>query len=277
LATNFQGLKTDSELLVLKYLRDQMVSGKLKAGSKLPSERSLVQVLGVSRGYVRKALAKLEHYGLIKTLPQRGTIVADLGPKAITGLMAAIGNLDEAFDPGSLFEIRDLLEVFAAGQAARRGGNEELAEILKWHSEFKTKSKQGERALEEDHLFHLAIAKASGNPVCISLVSYITPQIISLNADFAESDPERFSHTFAEHDAIVKSILGSDPETAEEAMRYHMAQAWKRRLPGLPQGALAEAGQGAEAGQAEGADHFSARLARTALDQGSFVQTHGLA
>ncbi len=271
MATNFQGLKTDSELLVLKYLRDQMVSGKLKAGAKLPSERSLVLVLGVSRGYVRKALAKLEHYGLIKTLPQRGTIVADLGPKAITGLMAAIGSLDEAFDPGSLFEIRDVLEVFAAGQAARRSGNDEVAEILKWHSEFKAKSEQGERALEEDHLFHLAIAKASGNPVCISLVSYITPQIISLNADFAESDPERFSHTFAEHDAIVKGILGSDPGAAEQAMRYHMTQAWKRRLPGLPQGASAAAGQDA------GTARLSARLAGAALDQGSFVQTHGLA
>jgi GntR family transcriptional repressor for pyruvate dehydrogenase complex len=229
-------VKTDSELLVLKYLRDEMVCGRLKAGSKLPSERSLVQVLGVSRGYVRKALAKLEHYGLIKTLPQRGTIVADLGPKAITGLIAAIGNLDEAFDPGSLFEIRDVLETFAAGQAARRAGDEELTEILKWHSEFKAKSERGERGLDEDHLFHLAIAKASGNPVCVSLVSYITPQIISLNADFAESDPDRFSHTFAEHDAIVKGILGSDPAATEKAMRFHMQQAWKRRLPGMSPG-----------------------------------------
>ncbi|NLX45365.1 MAG: FadR family transcriptional regulator [Treponema sp.] len=229
-------MKTDSELLVLKYLRDEMVCGRLKAGSKLPSERSLVQVLGVSRGYVRKALAKLEHYGLIKTLPQRGTIVADLGPKAITGLIAAIGSLDEAFDPGSLFEIRDVLETFAAGQAARRAGDEELTEILKWHSEFKAKSERGERGLDEDHLFHLAIAKASGNPVCVSLVSYITPQIISLNADFAESDPDRFSHTFAEHDAIVKGILGSDPVAAEKAMRFHMQQAWKRRLPGMSPG-----------------------------------------
>ncbi|MDD3982129.1 MAG: FCD domain-containing protein [Spirochaetales bacterium] len=264
-------VKNEAELRVFKYLRDEMGYGRLKAGVKLPSERSLVDVLGISRGYVRKALAKLEHYGLIKTLPKSGTIVADLGPKAITGLIAAIGNLDDAFDPSSLFEIRNLLEVFAAGQAARKCDKEGAAEILKWHGEFKAKADNGERALEEDHLFHLAIAKASGNPVCISLVSFITPQIISLNADFAESDPNRFAHTFEEHAAIVKGILGTDPAAAEQAMRYHMQQAWKRRLPGTALGASASPEQEAMSGAISGDTVFRA------LNIGFFVQENGLA
>ena len=63
------------------------------------------------------------------------------------------------------------------------------------------------------------------------MISYIPPQIISLNADFAESDPDRFQRTFVEHDKIVLGILGRDPEGAAEAMRFHMDEAWKRRLP----------------------------------------------
>jgi GntR family transcriptional repressor for pyruvate dehydrogenase complex len=225
--------KPSPELAVLAHLRDQIVSGELKAGTKLPSERTLSEKLGVSRGYVRKALAKLEHYGLIETLPQRGTLVAGLGSKAISGLMASIGSLDDYFDPASLFEIRSLLECFAARRAAQRAAPEDLAEILKWHGEFRTKAKAGQRGLEEDHLFHLAIAKASANSVCLSLISYITPQIISLNADFAESDPDRFERTFAEHDEIVRSIQGRDEGRAEAAMRIHMEEAWRRRLPGI--------------------------------------------
>ena len=225
--------KPSPELTVLAYLRDQIISGELKAGTKLSSERALGEKLGVSRGYVRKALAKLEHYGLIETLPQRGTLVAGLGSKAISGLMASIGSLDDYFDPVSLFEIRSLLECFAARRAARRAGPEDLAEILKWHEEFGFKAKAGQRALEEDHLFHLAIAKASANAVCLSLISYITPQIISLNADFAESDPDRFERTFAEHDRLVGNIRGRDEDGAEAAMRFHMEEAWKRRLPGI--------------------------------------------
>lgn len=224
---------TNAELIVLDHLRDQIISGQLKAGTKLPSERTLSEALGVSRGYVRKALAKLEHYGLIETLPQRGTIVAKLGSKAISGLIASIGSFEEAFEPASLFEIRALLETFAARRAAELADQDALTEILKWHSEFRAKANRGERALEEDHLFHLAVAKASENPVCLSLVSYITPQIISLNANFAESDPERFARTFAEHDKIVKCILEKDPEGAAASMQIHMDEAWKRRLPGI--------------------------------------------
>lgn len=222
----------DSERIVLAHLRDQIVSGKLKAGTKLPSERALCQTLGVSRGYVRKALAKLEHYGLIRTQPQRGTIVAGLGTKAISGLIASIGSLDEDFGPVELFEIRALLETFAARKAAERAGADEITEILRWHSEFRLRADAGQRGLEEDHLFHLAVARASGNPVCLALTSYFTPQIISLNADFAESDPDRFRRTFTEHDGIVRAILAGDPDASAEAMRSHMEEAWKRRLPG---------------------------------------------
>ena len=221
----------DSERIVLEHLRDQIVSGKLKAGTKLPSERALCQTLGVSRGYVRKALAKREHYGLIRTLPQRGTIVAGLGSKAISGLIASIGSLEEDFGPVELFEIRALLETFAARKAAERAGADDITEILKWHSEFRIRADAGQRGLEEDHLFHLAIARASCNPVCLALTSYFTPQIISLNADYAESDPDRFRRTFAEHDAIVRAILAGDPDVSAEAMRSHMEEAWKRRLP----------------------------------------------
>ena len=222
----------DRERIVLEHLREQIVSGKLKAGTKLPSERALGRTLEVSRGYVRKALAKLEHYGLIRTFPQRGTLVAGLGSKAISGLIASIGSLDEDFGPAELFEIRALLESFAARRAAERANPVGAAEILKWHSEFLAKANAGQRALEEDHLFHLAIAKASDNPVCLALTSYFTPQIISLNADFAESDPDRFQRTFKEHDSIVRAILAGDAEASETAMRRHMEEAWKRRLPG---------------------------------------------
>jgi GntR family transcriptional repressor for pyruvate dehydrogenase complex len=223
--------KSGQELQVLDYLRGQLVSGGLKAGMKLPSERALGETLGVSRGYVRKALAKLEHYGLIETLPQRGTIVVGLGTKAISGLIASIGSFDETFEPASLFEIRTLLETFAARRAAERSKPDDVAEILKWHAEFRARASVGQRGLEEDHLFHLAIAKASANPVCLSLISYITPQIISLNVDYAESDPERFAVTFGEHDRIVRCILEKDADAAAAAMRDHMDAAWRRRFP----------------------------------------------
>lgn len=218
------------ESRVLTYIKEQIVSGKLKANDKLPSERQLCEILKVSRGYVRKALSRLEHYGLIETLPQRGTIVAELGSKAISGLIASIGSFDESFAPADLFEIREILEGYAAKKAAKLASQDDLQEILKWHMEFKAKADIGQRALDEDHLLHIAIAKASKNPVCLSLISYITPQIIALNVGFPESDPHRFENTFKEHDSIVKCILTRDERGAETAMMYHMREARRRRF-----------------------------------------------
>ena len=223
---SFQG-----ESKVLGYIQKQIVSGKLKAGDKLPSERQLCEILHVSRGYVRKALSRLDHYGLIETLPQRGTIVAKLGSKAISGLIASIGSFDESFAPMDLLEIREILEEYAAKKAARFATQEDLQEILKWHMEFKAKADVGQRALDEDHLLHIAIAKASKNLVCLSLISYITPQIIALNVGFAESDPDRFVRTFEEHDRLVKCILAKDEQGAEAAMMDHMREARRRRFP----------------------------------------------
>lgn len=221
----------EGESKVLGYIQKQIVSGQLKAGDKLPSERQLTEILGVSRGYVRKALTRLDHYGLIRTLPQRGTIVAEIGSKAISGLIASIGSFDEAFAPLDLLEIRWLLETYAARKAACLATEGDMQEILKWHREFKAKADVGQRALEEDHLFHIAIAKASKNPVCLSLISYITPQIIALNVGFPESDPDRFKRTFEEHDRIVQCLLARDEKGAESAMMEHMREARRRRFP----------------------------------------------
>jgi GntR family transcriptional repressor for pyruvate dehydrogenase complex len=221
----------EGESKVFGYIQKQIVSGALKAGDKLPSERRLCEILGVSRGYVRKALSRLDHYGLIKTLPQRGTTVAELGGKAISGLIASIGSFDESFAPLDLLEIREILEGYAARKAAKLATQEDLQEILKWHMEFKAKADVGQRALDEDHLLHIAIAKASKNPVCLSLISYITPQIIALNVGFAESAPDRFERTFEEHDRIVKCILAKDEQGAEAAMMAHMREARRRRFP----------------------------------------------
>jgi Transcriptional regulators len=222
---------SDPELKVIAAIRDQIVSGELKPGEPLSSERELCERLDVSRGYLRKALVKLEHIGMIETLPQRGRIVAGFSSKAISGLLTSIGSLDESFEPLDLFEIRSNLESFSARCAAQRGGKAELKAIERWHAAFKARIETGSRALEEDHLFHLSIAKASGNAVCFSLISYITPQILALAVDGEVSTAERLKKTFAEHDRIVKAIMARDPAAAESAMRRHMAEAWKRRFP----------------------------------------------
>ena len=61
---------------VLKYIKEELYSGRLHPGERLPAERKLAERLGVGRAHVRAAFQKLEFYGIVQTFPQSGTVVA---------------------------------------------------------------------------------------------------------------------------------------------------------------------------------------------------------
>ncbi|MFA6507753.1 MAG: FadR/GntR family transcriptional regulator [Treponemataceae bacterium] len=222
--------KEDGERSVLEHIQALLSSGSLKPGDKLPSERQLSELFGATRGYVRKALQRLEYYGLVRTLPQKGTVVERIGGKAMSGIIQAIIEIDGAEDIDSLMDTRSILERHSARQAAERATIEGLASIRDAHMALKTAAEAGKSTLEEDHLFHLAIARACGNGVTLSLIGIMTPKIIAMNRDFTESDPGRAQRTFAEHQMILDAIAMKDPESAEKAMRTHMEKSKFRRL-----------------------------------------------
>ena len=214
--------------LIIKQIRQLISSGRLKPDMRLPSERVLAERFGVGRGHIREALKKLEFYGILKTRPQKGTIVASLGVKALEGLISNI-LATETRDFESLMEIRALLEVHAARLAAQRADQRGIEEIFSTFEDFRNKVEQGQSALEEDHLFHLKIAEESKNAVLRSLIGLITPDIITLSREQQSSRAERFQTTLKEHERILEGIRSRDPELAAQAMSEHMEMAHNRR------------------------------------------------
>jgi GntR family transcriptional repressor for pyruvate dehydrogenase complex len=214
--------------LIIKQIRQLISSGRLKPGMRFPSERVLAERFGVGRGHIREALKKLEFYGILKTQPQKGTIVASLGVRALEGLISNI-LATETRDFESLMEIRALLEVHAARLAAQRSEQEEIEEIFSAFEEFRKKVEQGHSALEEDHLFHLKIAEESKNPVLRSLIGLITPDIITISREQQDGGVERYQTTLKEHEKILEGIRSRDPERAAAAMSDHMEMAHNRR------------------------------------------------
>ena len=95
---------------IIKQIQELISSGQLKPGDKLPSERMLSEKFGVGRTYVRDAIRKLEFYGILKTLPQSGTVVAGLGITALEGLISDVLQL-QGNDFHSLIETRVLLGI----------------------------------------------------------------------------------------------------------------------------------------------------------------------
>lgn len=214
--------------MIINQIRSLLSEGILKPGDRLPSERALAERFGVGRGHIREAIKKLEFYGILRTLPQAGTVVASLGVKALEGLIANILDLEkEDFD--SLMETRALLEVQAACLAAERATTEQLREIEKTHEEFGSQVEAGKHGLEEDLLFHLKIAECCGNSVLRSLISLITPDIITISRNMGTCSEGRFRVAFREHEAVLAALRAHDPEETGRAMAAHMKESVARR------------------------------------------------
>ena len=206
---------------IIDQLRYLITSGELSPGDKLPPERKLAERLGVSRNAVREAIRKLEFYGILKTLPQSGTVVAGMGLKALEGLITDVLRL-EPNDFSSLVETRVILEVNAAKFADERRTQDDIIAITNALNEYERKISSGQPAVEEDLLFHLKIAEASKNSAIKSFMLIIIPDIIKNFIDLKVCDDGRFLKTVAEHQEIVDHIINQDEEKAGIAMRNHL-------------------------------------------------------
>ncbi|WP_319416976.1 FadR/GntR family transcriptional regulator [Marispirochaeta aestuarii] len=226
--------KDDPVDVIIHELQRMLRAETIKPGGKIPSERMLAERLKTSRGYVRKALQKLEFYGVLEIRPQKGIYLSGMRPIALDALITNIRNFD-AFALEDLIETRSYLEIFSARLAAERGDSEDHTRIAQANEDFQQAFKLKRSTLEEDHLFHLAIVKASKNKVLESLITQITPEIIAMNKNFKEDQNLVFKSSLHEHEDVLKNILNRNPAGAAAAMENHMKQSRIRRLdPGSP-------------------------------------------
>ena len=206
--------------LIIIGIRDLINFKNLEPGDKLPSERMLSEKFEVSRNNVREAIQKLEFYGLLKSRPQSGTFVANIGVTALNGMIEDILRLDEP-DFKSLVETRILLELKTSRLAALRRTEEDLVQLEEALQAYKTKVLNGDDAVQEDLLFHLAIAKASGNSTMNTFMLIITPEIITNFEKYHVCDKGLAQEGIAEHEEIYDAILKQDPQLAKEKMKVH--------------------------------------------------------
>lgn len=205
---------------IISKIRDLMNYKNLEPGDKLPSERMLSEKFGVSRSNVREAIQKLEFYGLLVSKPQSGTFVADIGQVAMNGMMEDILRLEEP-DFKSLVETRILLELKTVRLAAQRRTEEDLVQMKKALEAYSEKVKNGEDAMQEDLLFHLAIAKASGNSTMNTFMLIITPEIITKFEEHHVCDKGLAFMGVQEHQDIFDAIKAQDPQLAKAKMKIH--------------------------------------------------------
>lgn len=205
---------------IIAKIRDYINYKNLEPDDKLPSERMLSEKFNVSRGNVREAIQKLEFYGILKSIPQSGTFVANIGVIAMNGIIDDILRIGES-DFKSLVETRILLELKTVRLAAIRRTEEDLVQMENALEAYSKKVLNGENAVQEDLLFHLAIAKASGNSTINNLMLIITPEIITYFAKLQVCDENQSRAGIEEHKAVFEAIKTQNPQLAKQNMKEH--------------------------------------------------------
>ncbi len=203
-------------------IEDLIVSGELAVGSRLPSERALLQQFSVSRSVIREAISRLESRGIIRAYPSSGTYVTgtpEWGVKAHWQSWVAR-------DRGKLLailEVRECLETRAAALAAERASDIELAELRLAHLNFEQQCARGSVAdmSQWDKLFHHQLGICSGNTVLAGFVQNVN-DVIGAPRRSILADPAVASRSLAEHARIADAVEARDPERAMLAVAEHI-------------------------------------------------------
>ena len=227
--TSEAGNSTRLPARVAETLLGKIREGELAAGARLPSEDALAKHFGVSRTVIREAMASLRAEGAIATRHGIGAFV--LGAAESASPPADALTLQSVASLLNVIEVRRGIEAATAAHAAARRSEDHLTDIRKALDAIARATARGSDGVEEDVRFHLAIARATGNPYWVQLVESYAEQIRQAvrvtranearRADFARQ-------VKVEHERIVDAIAAGDAARAGKAAAAHMEHAVRR-------------------------------------------------
>jgi DNA-binding FadR family transcriptional regulator len=198
---------------VLAHLRTAIEGGEYAIGDKLPSEATLSRDYEVSRSVVREALRGLQALGMTVSRTGKGTFVVSA--------QAADNPTFGPYSARDLLEVRRHVEVPAAGYAARRHTAEDLDALTELLERMEQEA-DGTVWVALDSLFHIAVARASGNPVFGKVIEEIREAIATQSAFVNQLGNDRRSASNAEHRRIVEAIASGSSGAASDAMGAHL-------------------------------------------------------
>lgn len=214
---------------IYEQIKELIVQGQLKPGDRLPSERSLMEVMGRSRPTVREALRMLEREGLIRTIPGGSGAVVQ---QPSTDIVAQ--SLDTMLQVGQvslteLGEFRLHNDVAVARWAAQRRTRADIdalsACLEKMEQYIKKQDWEGFMALDPE--FHCLLAYAGKNTVA-AIMSRVLSQLsnpISIKRLLGQSEGEtekQALNILGMHRRIFDAVCEGYPQKAEEAMAFHI-------------------------------------------------------
>jgi GntR family transcriptional repressor for pyruvate dehydrogenase complex len=219
--------------LVLQRIESQIVSGELRAGERLPPERELAELLGVSRPAVREALRVLEAQGAVRSQvgngPDSGTTIDRVPRDALARLLrlhVALGS----FPLEDVVETRVTLERSIAVLACRNAKPANLARMRAALLAMDASEVDLEVFNERDTEFHVALADAGDNRLMSDMTRAIRESVRMPILTAMTAMPETgkrgrrriIDGLRADHHAIFMAVEARQAEQAADLLESHI-------------------------------------------------------
>ncbi|HYP52265.1 MAG TPA: FadR/GntR family transcriptional regulator [Pyrinomonadaceae bacterium] len=207
---------------VVSQLREMIHRGELRSGDRLPPERDLAKLLGVSRPTLRAGIRSLAALGVLQSRQGAGTfVVKSDGPPSLDSsplrLMASL----HGFTTAEMFEARRSLEMAVAGLAAERATGEQLATMSEEIAGMYASLDDPEQFLVHDMRFHQTVAAASGNRILTSLMNMVATILFDVRSKTVKRARD-LKESAEMHRQIYRAIRERDTDAARSAMRDHL-------------------------------------------------------
>jgi GntR family transcriptional regulator, transcriptional repressor for pyruvate dehydrogenase complex len=207
-------------------IADQLVTaialGEFVEGQRLPSEREMATLVGVSRQSVRDAIHQLADAGYVEIRRGRsgGTFVAaSWRPESLERVRRTLAPRWEEFE--DLFELRQELEPMIARKAALRHDAEDADRLSDMAAAYRDAGdREGSRAA--DQALHAAISRAA-HSAALETISGTLRRQISLGFQAEPYSIALRRRALEQHDALVAAILRRDEQTAGQVAQEHFS------------------------------------------------------
>jgi GntR family transcriptional regulator, transcriptional repressor for pyruvate dehydrogenase complex len=219
-------VRTSVTELIIPRLTGYILDAGLRPGDKLPTERVLMEELGVGRSSLREAIRTLSALGVVRVASGEGMFVGD-GRTILTQPIS--WRLLMGDDSSSeVVEARRLIEVELAGYCAQRASAEEVAEIERHLTTMRETRGDPERFTDADAEFHYAIARAARNRVLFQVLETLHNVVrVWIYRNFVEFSDETMQ-SYQQHVPVFEAIRDGDADAARRAMGAHIDNATSR-------------------------------------------------
>jgi GntR family transcriptional repressor for pyruvate dehydrogenase complex len=236
--TRFKAVEPDkggsSSEEVVMQLREMIHRGELQRGDRLPPERDLAKLLGVSRPTLRAGIRSLAAHGVLQSRQGAGTFVVDNdGPPSLDSsplrLMAAL----HGFTSAEMFEARRSIEMAMAGLAAERATGDDMAAMAEELAGMYASLDDPEQYLVHDMHFHQMVAAASGNRILTALMNMVATILLDVRSKTVKRAKD-LKESAEMHRQIYRAIRDHNADAARSAMRDHLVLAQKAQEAEVP-------------------------------------------